>query len=205
MDGDARGGAALSMKAVTGKPIKFVATGEKLDALEVFHPERVASRILGMGDVMTLIEKASKEIDLEESMELHKKLKKNEFSLEDFLNQLRMIKRMGRIGSIMGMVPGMNKVMKQVNEEDAEREMRRIEAIILSMTAEERRKPGIINGNRRKRIARGSGTSVSEVNKLLKQFLEMKKMMKKLTGGGMGKLMKMFGGKMPGMPGGGNF
>jgi signal recognition particle subunit SRP54 len=201
MDGDARGGAALSMKEVTGRPIVFVGTGEKLDALDQFHPERMSSRILGMGDVMSLIEKASKQIDLEESMAMHDKFKKDEFSFDDFLSQLAMIKKMGSITSLMGMMPGMNKMMKQVNEQDAERDMKRIEAIILSMTKAERKKPAIINGTRRKRIAKGSGTSVEEVNRLLKQFTEMKKLMKQLTSGGMGGLMKMFGGKLPGMGG----
>lgn len=199
LDGDARGGAALSMRAVTGQPIKYIGVGEKLDKLEVFHPERMASRILGMGDVLTLIEKASAEINLEDSKKLEKKLKKNEFDLEDFLGQLRMMKKMGGMQSIMGMIPGMGKMMKQVDTDQAEDSMKGIEAIILSMTKVERKKPGIINGSRRKRIAKGSGTSVQEVNKLLKQFMEMKKMMKKMTKGGMGNMMKMLGGK-GGMP-----
>lgn len=198
LDGDARGGAALSMRAVTGKPIKFVGMGEKLDALETFHPERMASRILEMGDVLTFIEKASKEIDVEESLALQKKMKKNQFSLDDFLSQLRMIRKMGDMGSLMEMVPGMGKLAKQVDPEEAENELKKIEAIILSMTPLEREKTGIINGSRRKRIAKGSGTSVQDVNKLLKQFLEMKKMMQKMTKGGLGKLMNMMGGK--GMP-----
>lgn len=202
LDGDARGGAALSMKQVTGCPIKLIGVGEKLDALEVFHPERMASRILGMGDVLTLIEKATEEIDVDESMEMHRKLKKNEFTLEDFLKQLKMVKKMGSIGSLASMIPGMGKMMKQVNEQEAEGELKKVEAIILSMTLAERRKPGIINGSRRKRIAKGSGTSVQDVNRLLKQFLEMKKMMKKLTSGGMGGLMNMMGGGggLPGLP-----
>lgn len=201
LDGDARGGAALSMRAVTGTPIKYMGVGEKLDKLEVFHPERMASRILGMGDVLSLIEKASAEIDIEESEKLQKKFKKNEFDLDDFLGQLRMMKKMGGMQSIMGMIPGMGKMMKQVDTDQAEDSMKNIEAIILSMTKKERAKPGIINGSRRKRIASGSGTSVQEVNKLLKQFMEMKKMMKKLTKGGMGNMMKMLGGKggLPGM------
>lgn len=195
LDGDARGGAALSMRMVTGKPIKFIGVGEKLDALETFHPERMASRILGMGDVLTLIEKAVKEVSIEDSLALQKKLKKNEFSLEDFLNQMRMIRRMGSMSSLASMIPGMDKMMKQVDPEDAERELKHIEAIILSMTAEERNNHGIINGSRRKRIASGSGTSVEEVNRFLKQFTEMKKMMSKLTKMGMGGMMKMLGGK----------
>jgi len=194
LDGDARGGAALSMKAITGRPIKFIGIGEKLDALEVFHPDRMASRILGMGDVLSLIEKASKEIDLEESLVLQKKMRKNEFTLDDFLSQLRMMKKMGSMSSIMGMIPGMNKMANQVDPEKAEGELKKIEAIILSMTAEERQKHTIINGSRRKRIAKGSGTSVQDINRLLKQFAQMRGMMKKLMSGGMGNLMNMFGG-----------
>lgn len=194
LDGDARGGAALSMKAVTGKPIKFIGVGEKLDALQVFHPQRMASRILGMGDVLGLIEKATKEIDFEESIEMHKKMKKNEFTLEDFLKQMAMVKKMGSISSLASMIPGMGKMMKQIDSDQADREMKRVEAIILSMTLQERRNPGLINGSRRKRIARGSGTKVEEVNRLLKQFQQMRKMMKQLTGSGMGGMMNMLGG-----------
>ncbi len=200
LDGDARGGAALSMRAVTGCPIKFIGVGEKLDGLEVFHPERMAGRILDMGDVVSLVEKAAKEIDLEESLKLQKKLKKNDFTLEDFLGQLRMMKKMGSMSSLMGMIPGMGKMAKQIDPEEAEKELKKIEAIILSMTKKEREKSGIINGNRRKRIAKGSGTRVQDINKLLKQFLDMKKMMKKMSKGGMGGLMNMFGGKGGGMP-----
>jgi signal recognition particle subunit SRP54 len=203
LDGDARGGAALSMRAVTGKPIKFIGVGEKLDALEIFHPERMASRILGMGDVLSLIEKAVNNIDAEEGLALQKKLKKNELTLEDFLSQLRMIKRMGSISSLVGMIPGIGKMVKEIDSEKAESEMKHIEAIILSMTQEERRNSGIINGSRRKRIAKGSGTSVEAVNRLLKQFLEMKKMMQKLNKLGMGGMMKMMGGG-GGLPGLGN-
>ena len=202
LDGDARGGAALSMRAVTGKPIKFIGIGEQLDALEVFHPERMASRILGMGDVLTLIEKATSQMDMEESMALQKKMRKNEFSFEDFLSQLRMIKKMGSISSLASMIPGMGKMVKDVDPEQAEKEMKRIEAIILSMTALERKDSSIINGSRRKRIAKGSGTRVEDVNKLLKQFLEMKKMMQKFNKMGMGGLMKLMGGQ--GMGGLGN-
>lgn len=194
LDGDARGGAALSMRAVTGRPIKFIGIGEKLDGLEVFHPERMASRILGMGDVMTLIEKASKEVSLEDSLELHKKMKKNEFDLDDFLQQMRMVKRMGSISSLTAMIPGLNKVAKNIDADAAEREMKRVEAIILSMTPRERRSPAIINGARRKRISRGSGTTVEEVNRLLKQFAEMKKMMGNLSRMGLGGVMKGMGG-----------
>lgn len=199
LDGDARGGAALSMREVTGKPIKFCGIGEKLDALEVFHPDRMASRILGMGDVLTLIEKAVKEVSVEESLELQKKMRKNQFTLDDFLNQMRMVRRMGSITSLASMIPGMGKMMKEVDPEAAERELKHIEAMILSMTQEERENHGMINGSRRRRIAKGSGTNVEEVNRLLKQFTEMKKMMQKLTKGGIGGLMQMFGGKMPGM------
>ncbi|NDC36854.1 MAG: signal recognition particle protein [Proteobacteria bacterium] len=199
LDGDARGGAALSMRAVTGKPIKFIGVGEKSDALEVFHPDRMASRILGMGDVLSLIEKATAEVNVEDALSLQKKMQKNEFSFEDFLGQLKMIKKMGSLSSIMGMIPGFDKMAKQVNPEDAEREMKRIEAIILSMTPKERRNPGLIDGSRRRRIAKGSGTSVEEINRLLKQFLEMKKMMGKISKMGLGGLM---GGKGLGALGG---
>jgi len=194
LDGDARGGAALSMRAVTGRPIKFIGIGEKLEGLEVFHPERMASRILGMGDVMTLIEKASKEVSLEDSLALHKKMKKNEFGLDDFLQQMGMVKRMGSISSLTSMIPGLSKVAKNIDSDAAERDMKRIEAIILSMTPTERRNPAIINGSRRKRISRGSGTTVEEVNRLLKQFTEMKKMMGNLSRMGLGGLMKGMGG-----------
>ena len=204
LDGDARGGAALSVKTVTGKPIKFIGVGEKSDALEVFYPDRMASRILGMGDVLSLIEKASKQVSEEEAKKLHKKLKKNEFTLEDFHSQLQSIKRMGSIGSLMKMMPGMGQLAKQVDDEKAEREMKRVEAMILSMTPAERNDHELINGNRRKRIASGSGTSVEEVNKLLEQFTMMRKMMKKLTNitpnmlRGMGGLGGLMGGGMPG-------
>ena len=200
LDGDARGGAALSMKEVTGKPIKFCGIGEKSDALEVFHPERMASRILGMGDVLTLIEKAAKEVSIEESLELQKKMRKNQFTLDDFLNQLRMMRRMGSITSLASMIPGMGKLVKDVDPEAAENELRHIEAIILSMTGQERDNHFMINGSRRRRIAKGSGTSVEEVNRLLKQFTEMKKVMQKLTKGGIGGLMNLLGGKLPGAP-----
>jgi signal recognition particle subunit SRP54 len=194
LDGDARGGAALSMRAVTGKPIKFIGIGEKSEALEVFHPERMASRILGMGDVLTLIEKAAKEINIDETLELQKKIKKNTFSLQDFLGQLRMIKKMGDMGSIVSMIPGMGKMADKIDPAVVEKEMKRTEAIILSMTPGERDNPSIINGSRRKRIAAGSGTSVEEVNRLLKQFLEMKNMMSKISKMGLGGLMKGMGG-----------
>ncbi len=195
LDGDARGGAALSMRAVTGKPIKFVGLGEKSDALEAFHPERMASRILGMGDVLTLIEKATQQVSLEDSAALEKKFKKEQFTFEDFLGQMRMIKKMGSISSLASMIPGLNKLAKQVDPEKQEREFTKLEAIILSMTLQERRNHEIIDGSRRRRIAKGSGTSVEDVNKLLKQFVEMRKMMKQL--------MKMGPGMLGGLMGGG--
>jgi signal recognition particle subunit SRP54 len=202
LDGDARGGAALSMRAVTGCPIKFIGVSEKPDGLEVFHPDRLASRILGMGDVLGLIEKATQEISMEDGLALQKKMRRNEFSFEDFLGQLRMIRKMGPISGLLSMMPGIGKMADQVNNEDAEKEMKRIEAIILSMTPKERNDSSIINGSRRKRIAKGSGTSVEQVNTLLKQFMEMKKMMSQfsklgmggLAGKGMGALM---GGRNP--------
>lgn len=202
LDGDARGGAALSMRAVTGKPIKFVGLGEKLDALEPFHPDRMASRILGMGDVLTLIEKASREVSVEDAKKLQKKLKKNEFSLEDFHSQLQSIKKMGSMGSLLQMVPGMSKAMQGFDEEVGERELRHIEAMILSMTPAERKDYTIINGSRRKRIARGSGTSVEDINRMLQKFAGMRKIMKNLTKlgpaglrgmGGIGNLANMLG------------
>jgi signal recognition particle subunit SRP54 len=195
LDGDARGGAALSMRAVTGKPIKFVGVGEKSDALEVFHPDRMAQRILGMGDVMTLIEKATQQVSLEDTMDLQKKFKKDQFSFEDFLNQMRMIRKMGSIASLTSMIPGLNKLSKQIDPAEQEKEFKRIEAIILSMTAEERRNHELINSSRRRRIAKGSGTSVEDVNKLIKQFADMRKMMKELMKMGPGGLGSLLGGK----------
>lgn len=178
MDGDARGGAALSIRAVTDRPIKFLSVGEKLDALEVFHPDRLASRILGMGDVVSLVEKAQENIDIEKAEQLEKKLLKNQFNLEDFYDQLQQIKKMGPLENLLGMIPGVGKQLKNVQLDD--NAFGRVEAIINSMTLKERRKPEIINGSRRKRIARGSGTRVQDVNQLLKQFNEMKKMMKRM-------------------------
>jgi signal recognition particle subunit SRP54 len=179
MDGDARGGAALSIRAVTGKPIKFVGTGEKLDALEMFYPDRMASRILGMGDVVSLVEKAEETISLEEAEKLEKKLRKEAFTLEDFYSQLQQIKSMGPLDSILGMIPGLGGgAMKGLKID--EKAMVRVEAMINSMTKEERLKPHIIDGSRRKRVAKGSGTSVQDVNKLLKQFFMMQKMIKNL-------------------------
>jgi signal recognition particle subunit SRP54 len=191
LDGDAKGGAALSIKAVTGKPVKFVGLGEKLDALEVFHADRLVSRILGMGDVLTLIEKAHATFDAKEAELLQQKLKKNQFDLEDFRNQLQQVKKMGSLESIMGMIPGMGKMMKQMQGmQPPEQEMKRIEAIINSMTPKERANHTVINGSRRLRIAKGSGTSVQEVNQLLKRFVEAQKVVKQLQKLGPMGLMK---------------
>ena len=184
MDGDARGGAALSVKAVTGKPILFSSTGEKLDQFERFHPDRVAQRILGMGDVLSFIEKAEGQFDEDQAKELERKLRKNEFTLEDFLAQLKQIRKMGPLTSLLGMIPGFaGQQLKGLKVE--EKEMDRIEAIILSMTPQERRRPELIKGSRRLRIARGSGVSVQQVNQLVKQFAQMRKMMKSLGNGKM--------------------
>jgi len=185
MDGDARGGAALSLRSVTGKPIVFAGTGEKPEALEAFHPDRVASRILGMGDMMSLIERAERAYDRSKTEALQKKLKKNEFDLEDFRDQLRTVRKMGSVSELLGMIPGVKKLLKGADLGGAEDEVKRVEAIIDSMTREERRNIHILNANRRKRIAAGSGTSVSEVNRLLKQFTQTKKMLKKLGSGPM--------------------
>ena len=201
LDGDAKGGAALSIKAVTGTPVKFVGLGEKLDALEVFHPDRLVSRILGMGDVLTLVEKAQAAFDMQDAEKLQTKLKKNQFDLNDFLEQMQQIKKLGSLESIMGMIPGMGKMMKQMQgAQPSEKEIKRIEAIIRSMTAKERTDHSIINGSRRLRIANGSGTSVQEVNLLLKRFTEAQKMMKQLQKLGPKNLMKGLGG-MPGLGG----
>jgi signal recognition particle subunit SRP54 len=185
MEGDARGGAALSIRAVTGTPILFLGIGEKLDALEPFYPDRLAQRILGMGDVLSLIEKAEKAFDVEQAAALEKKLKKNEFTLEDFREQLRTVKKMGSLTDILGMIPGLGKMVKQVDSTKAEKDLSRVEAIINSMTRQEREKPGLLNASRRRRIALGSGTSVSDINRFLKQYEQMRKMMKKLTRGGL--------------------
>jgi signal recognition particle subunit SRP54 len=200
LDGDAKGGAALSIKAVTGKPIKFVGLGEKLDALEVFHPDRLVSRILGMGDVLSLVEKAQSVFDEKEAARLQQKLKKNQFDLEDFLAQMQQIRKMGSMESIMGMIPGMGKMMKQMKgAQPSEKDMKRIEAIIRSMTPGERANHGIINGSRRLRIAKGSGTSVPEVNQLLKRFTEAQKVVKQLQKLGPKGLLKGMGGLGKGM------
>lgn len=197
VDGDARGGAAISMREVTGVPIKFLGTGEKLNAIEVFHPDRLANRILGMGDVMTLIERAQDQMDQEETQRAGEKLLAGEFNLDDFLKQMQQIKRMGPIGQLLEMIPGMGKMAKGVDLTGAEKDMKRIEAIILSMTPEERQKPKIIKASRKRRIAAGSGTSVQEVNALLKQFQEMQGMMKHMRRGkGLGGLSSLFGGRM---------
>ena len=181
LDGDARGGAALSIKAVTGCPIKFAGMGEKLDALEPFHPDRMASRILGMGDVLSLIEKAQSTFDMEQAEELERKMRKDDFTLDDFLVQMQQVRKMGSFEQILGMIGGMGSIKKQLGEIDFDgKEIRQIEAIIRSMTPKERRDISIINGSRRKRIAVGSGTRVQDVNKLLKQFAEARKMMKKM-------------------------
>jgi signal recognition particle subunit SRP54 len=200
LDGDAKGGAALSIKAVTGKPIKFVGLGEKLDALEVFHPDRLVSRILGMGDVLSLVEKAQSVFDEKEASRLQNKLKKNQFDLEDFLAQMQQIRKMGSLESIMGMIPGMGKMMKQMKgAQPSENDLKRIEAIIRSMTPGERANHGIINGSRRLRIAKGSGTSVPEVNQLLKRFTEAQKVVKQLQKLGPKGLLKGMGGLGKGM------
>ncbi len=184
LDGDARGGAVLSIKAVTGKPIKFIGTGEKLDALEPFHPDRMASRILGMGDVLSLIEKAQEVYDQKKAEVLEKKLRTQSFTLEDFMDQLRQIKKMGSLDQIIGMIPGLNRIGGLSGAALPEKEITKVEAMINSMTKKERINPDIINGSRRKRIANGSGTQVQDVNRLLKQFLQMKKMMKSMMSGG---------------------
>ncbi len=195
LDGDARGGAALSVKAVTGRPVKFTGMGEKLDALEPFFPDRMASRILGMGDVMTLIEKAQETVSREEAEKLAKKLRKSEFTLEDFRDQLRQMKKMGSLESIIGMIPGMNKLkMADADMREGEKDLKRVEAIINSMTPRERANHTLINGSRRSRIAKGSGTQVQDVNRLLKQFAEMQKMMKAMKGGKMKNMGRMLGG-----------
>ena len=186
LDGDTRGGAALSIRSVTGAPIKFVGLGEKLDALEVFHPERMASRILGMGDVLSLVEKAEQAVDQKQAAVLQKKLKAQTFTLEDFRDQLRQVRGMGPLDQLIGMIPGLSRVKGLPDSAQQEKELKRVEAIIDSMTPGERRRPEVLNGSRRKRIADGSGTSVTDVNRLLKQFGEMQKMMRQLMQAGKG-------------------
>jgi signal recognition particle subunit SRP54 len=192
LDGDARGGAALSVKAVTGRPIMFASTGEKLEQFERFHPDRMAQRILGMGDVMTLIEKAERQFEQDDAQELERKLRRNQFGLDDFLSQLKTIRKMGPLTSLLGMIPGLPGHQLQNMKVD-ERELDRIQAIILSMTPEERKRPELINGSRRLRIAKGSGTSVQHVNRLVKQFGQMRKVMRQVGRGkmpDMGALMR---------------
>ena len=189
LDSDARGGAALSVRAVTGAPILFAGLGEKLDALEVFHPERLASRILGMGDMLSLIEKAQQNYDQNKAKELERKLKKNEFTIEDFADQLKTIRKMGSLGDLIGMIPGLKKLAGAADSDEAKREMVRIQAIIDSMTFEERRNHLVLNGRRRMRIANGSGVAVADVNRFVKQFDQTRKMMKKITRGGAGPSM----------------
>jgi signal recognition particle subunit SRP54 len=192
LDGDTRGGAALSVKSVTGKPIKFVGMGEKLDALEPFHPDRMASRILGMGDMLTLIEKAQETVDKEKAAELERKIRKMEFTFEDFLDQMEQVRNMGPLDDLLAMMPGANKVKGMKNLKVDEKALKKIEAIVQSMTKHEKQQPDIINASRRKRIAMGSGTTVSDVNRLIKQFADMKKMMKQMTQMGAGKKKKGF-------------
>ena len=202
IDGDARGGAALSMRAVAGAPIKLLGTGEKTDALEVFHPDRIADRILGMGDVVSLVEKAAETIEQDEAEALARKIQKGQFDLDDMLKQLRQLKKMGGLDGLLGMLPGIGKMKKQLDEANIDPNiLKRQEAIILSMTPKERRNPKIIHASRKKRIAGGSGSSVQDINKLLKQWMEMSKMMKRM--GKMAKKGKMPGGMPPGFPPGG--
>jgi signal recognition particle subunit SRP54 len=196
IDGDARGGAAISMREVTGVPLKYLGTGENLSELEIFHPDRMASRILGMGDMLTLIEKAQTEMDQEEAAEAGKRLLAGQFNLEDFLNQMQQVRKMGPVGKLLEMIPGMNRMVGDVDLSDADSDLKRIEAIIQSMTLHERRNPKIIKANRKKRIASGSGTSVQDVNMLLRQFRQMQKMMKQFKKGRGRNLAAMLGGRM---------
>ncbi len=191
LDGDTRGGAAITIKSVVNKPIKFVGIGEKMDALDVFHPRRMADRILGMGDIVSLVEKAQEQFDAEEARKLQKKIAKNQFNFNDFLNQIKQIKKMGNVKDLMGMIPGMGKSLKNLDIDDDA--FKGIEAIIYSMTNEERENPKLLNGGRRRRIANGSGSDIQEVNQLIKQFAETQKMMKMMTGGKGKNLMKMMG------------
>jgi signal recognition particle subunit SRP54 len=190
LDGDARGGAALSIKTVVNKPIKFISTGEKMEALDVFYPDRMASRILGMGDVISLVERAQQAFDEDEAKRINAKMRKNQFDFDDFLSQLQQIKKMGNVKDLLGMIPGMGKMVKDLDIDNDS--FKPIEAIIGSMTPKERQRPDIIDGSRKKRIANGSGTDIQQVNNLLKQFDEMRKMMKKMnTMQSSGKLNKM--------------
>jgi len=194
LDGDTRGGAAISIKSVVDKPIKFIGTGEKMDAIDVFHPARMADRILGMGDVVSLVERAQEQFDEEEARKLQKKIAKNQFGFDDFLNQIQQVKKMGSMKDLVGMIPGAGKALKGVDIDDDA--FKHIEAIIHSMTPDERTKPAMLNASRKKRIAKGSGTSIQQVNQLLKQFNQMSKMMKMMQGGGGRKMMQMMGNKM---------
>jgi len=196
LDGDTRGGAALSIRSVVNKPIKFVGIGEKIEAIDLFHPRRMADRILGMGDIVSLVEKAQEQFDTEEARKLQKKLAKNQFNFDDFLSQLQQIKKMGNIKDLMGMIPGMGKAIKDIDMDDDA--FKGIEAIIHSMTPAERGEPAILNSSRRKRIASGSGTTIQDVNRLIKQFEEMRKMMRMVSTGGASKMMNMMRGR-PGM------
>ncbi|HBO30420.1 MAG TPA: signal recognition particle protein, partial [Leeuwenhoekiella sp.] len=189
LDGDTRGGAALSIKTVVDKPIKFIGTGEKMEAIDVFYPSRMADRILGMGDVVSLVERAQEQFDEEEARKLQKKIAKNQFGFDDFLKQIQQIKKMGNMKDLIGMIPGAGKALKGLDIDDDA--FKGIEAIIHSMTPAERTQPSIINSSRKKRISKGSGTSVQEVNQLLKQFNQMSKMMKMMQGGGGAKMMQM--------------
>jgi len=195
MDGDTRGGAAISIKSVVQKPIKFISQGEKLDAIDVFHPDRMADRILGMGDIISLVEKAQQEIDETEARKFAKKMAKNQLDLEDMLTQIRMMKKLGGLGSIASLMPGLSSVAKNLNTEETEKLIKHTEAVILSMTPEERRKPEIINQARKLRIAKGSGTSIQEVNRVIRMYEDMKKLAKLMTNkGAMAQIMKMFPG-----------
>jgi signal recognition particle subunit SRP54 len=205
-DGDARGGAALSIRQITGKPIKFIGVGEKTDALEPFHPDRIASRILGMGDVLSLVEEVTRKVDQDKAVKLANKLQKGKgFDLEDFKEQMSQMANMGGMSGLLDKLPGMGDVPDQVKNQVNDKEIGRLIAIINSMTPQERRFPAVIKGSRKRRIAAGSGTQVQDVNKLLKQFTQMQKMMKKMKGGGMKKMMRSLGGRLPGggMPPGG--
>ena len=193
VDGDARGGAAISIRAVTGVPIKFLGIGEKTDALEIFHPDRLATRILGMGDMLTLIEKAQEHFDQEQTAKTAQKMLEARFDLEDFLQQMQQVKKLGPIGGLLDMIPGLGKLKQQIDPNEAEQQMKQIEAIINSMTLDERHRPDLLNGSRKRRVAKGSGTSVQDVNQLLHQFRDMQRMMKQLgkggRGGGLGALL----------------
>ncbi len=204
LDGDSRGGAALSIRAVVEKPIKFISTGEKMEALDLFYPDRMAQRILGMGDVISLVERAQMQFDEDEAKRIEKKIRKNQFDFNDFLGQLEQIKKMGNIKDLMGMIPGMSKAMKDVEIDDDA--FKPVEAIIRSMTKQERSNPDLMNGSRKKRLAKGSGTDIQQVNALMKQFEDMRKMMRTMnkmsqTKGGMAQMAKMMGGMQGGIPG----